>query len=69
MRVKHRIKLQLFWKILLKGRIRIFLKEKIILLQRKINGALAQLARVFDWQSKGHRFDSDMLHNLHNADF
>ncbi len=26
------------------------------------NGALAQLARAFDWQSRGHRFDSDMLH-------
>jgi hypothetical protein len=28
------------------------------------NGALAQLARVLDWQSRGHRFDSDMLHKL-----
>ena len=27
-------------------------------------GALAQLARAFDWQSKGHRFDSGMLHNF-----
>ena len=26
-------------------------------------GALAQLARAFDWQSRGHRFDSDMLHD------
>ncbi len=26
------------------------------------NGALAQLARAFGWQPKGHRFDSDMLH-------
>jgi hypothetical protein len=26
-------------------------------------GALAQLARAFDWQSRGHRFDSDMLHS------
>ncbi len=25
-------------------------------------GGLAQLARAFDWQSKGHRFDSDILH-------
>jgi hypothetical protein len=25
-------------------------------------GALAQLARVLDWQSRGHRFDSGMLH-------
>ena len=28
----------------------------------KNNGALAQLARVLDWQSRGHRFDSGMLH-------
>ena len=27
-----------------------------------IFGGLAQLARAFDWQSKGHRFDSDILH-------
>ncbi len=27
-----------------------------------INGGLAQLARAFDWQSKGHRFDSGTLH-------
>ena len=27
-----------------------------------INGGLAQLARAFDWQSKGHRFDSGNLH-------
>ena len=26
------------------------------------NGVLAQVARAFDWQSKGHRFDSDILH-------
>ena len=26
------------------------------------DGGLAQLARAFDWQSKGHRFDSDILH-------
>gem|GEM_PF-2784016 len=25
-------------------------------------GVLAQVARAFDWQSKGHRFDSDILH-------
>ncbi len=25
-------------------------------------GGLAQLARAFDWQSKGHRFDSGNLH-------
>ncbi len=26
-------------------------------------GGLAQLARAFGWQPKGHRFDSDILHN------
>ena len=26
------------------------------------DGVLAQVARAFDWQSKGHRFDSDILH-------
>ena len=26
------------------------------------NGALAHLARALDWQSKGDRFESDMLH-------
>ena len=31
-------------------------------------GGLAQLARAFDWQSKGHRFDSDILH-ADNQDF
>ena len=28
----------------------------------KERGVLAQVARAFDWQSKGHRFDSDILH-------
>ena len=27
-----------------------------------VNGALAHLARAFDWQSKGGRFESCMLH-------
>ena len=27
-------------------------------------GALAQLARAFAWHARGHRFDSDMLHNF-----
>ena len=26
------------------------------------NGELAQLARAFEWHSKGHRFDSGILH-------
>ena len=30
-------------------------------------GGLAQLARAFDWQSKGHRFDSDILHSDYQA--
>ncbi len=25
-------------------------------------GGLAQLARAFGWQPKGHRFESDILH-------
>ena len=28
-------------------------------------GALAHLARALDWQSKGDRFESDMLHKPH----
>lgn len=28
------------------------------------HGALAQLARVLDWQSKGHGFDSHTLHKM-----
>ena len=27
------------------------------------NGALAQLARALRWQCRGHRFESDILHN------
>ena len=29
---------------------------------RPAHGGLAQLARAFDLHSKGHRFDSDILH-------
>ena len=29
-------------------------------------GALAHLARALDWQSKGDRFESDMLHESLN---
>ncbi len=29
------------------------------------NGELAQLARAFEWHSKGRRFDSDILHKHH----
>ncbi len=28
----------------------------------KTNGALAHLARAFDWQSRGDQFESGMLH-------
>ena len=38
-----------------------FLLTIFLILLRRV-GALAQLARAFDWQSRGHRFDSDMLH-------
>ena len=31
-------------------------------LQRKTEGALAQLARALAWHARGHRFDSVMLH-------
>ncbi len=38
-------------------------RKKILYLHtQKQKGGLAQLARAFDWQSKGHRFDSDILH-------
>ena len=37
---------------------------KNIYIFARSNGGLAQLARAFDWQSKGHRFDSDILHKL-----
>lgn len=44
------------------------MSENILILQSSNRdyiprGALAQLARALDWQSKGHRFDSDTLHN------
>lgn len=35
--------------------------EKVYICTR-IYGALAHLARALDWQSKGDRFESDMLH-------
>ena len=34
-----------------------------VYLQRN-KGALAHLARAFDWQSKGDEFESRMLHKL-----
>ena len=41
--------------------IKIIKKAKFIAFS--IYGELAQLARAFDWQSKGRRFDSCILHN------
>ena len=38
--------------------------ENIVIFAVQKDGGLAQLARAFDWQSKGHRFDSDILHYL-----
>lgn len=34
----------------------------ILLSLLRTKGALAHLARALDWQSKGDRFESDMLH-------
>ena len=36
--------------------------KKSVFLQPLTDGALAQLARVSDWQSGGHGSDSRMLH-------
>ena len=33
------------------------------------NGDVAQLARAFDWQSRGRGFESLLLHNLLNLFF
>ena len=35
----------------------------------KSQGALAQLARVSDWQSEGHGFDSRTLHTKAGQDY
>ena len=40
------------------------MSEKVILLQIQNDGALAHLARAFDWQSRGDEFESHMLHKL-----
>ncbi len=40
----------------------IVFKKNNINLHLKIIGGLAQLARAFDWQSKGQGFDSPILH-------
>ncbi len=31
-----------------------------------VNGDVAQLARALDWQSRGRRFESDLLHKRQN---
>lgn len=38
------------------------IQKKSVFLQPLTDGALAQLARVSDWQSGGHGSDSRMLH-------
>ena len=40
-----------------------YIQKKCIFAPVK-DGALAQLARAFDWQSRGHEFDSHMLHKI-----
>ena len=40
---------------------------KLLILCTRKNGGLAQLARAFDWQSKGQRFDSAILHLIIKA--
>ena len=41
--------------------------KKYYIFALRTDGALAQLARAFDWQSRGHEFDSHMLHKLAKA--
>ena len=38
--------------------------EKVVLLHVQNDGALAHLARAFDWQSRGDEFESHMLHKI-----
>ena len=35
---------------------------KLLIIFAPANGGIAQLARAFDWQSKGQGFDSPYLH-------
>ncbi len=37
---------------------------KLFVTLQNFCGGLAHLARALDWQSKGGRFDPDILHNL-----
>ena len=40
-------------------------KSCIFAASNENDGALAQLARAFDWQSRGREFDSHTLHKKH----
>lgn len=40
------------------------LKKIVFLPPISNDGALAQLARAFDWQSRGREFDSHTLHTI-----
>ena len=42
----------------------IYLLQIIFLLNLDIKGGLAQLARALAWHARGHRFDSDILHQV-----
>ena len=40
------------------------IKTKFTIFVFDKRGGLAQLARALAWHARGHRFDSDILHNL-----
>ncbi len=40
--------------------------EKIKNIFAALIGGLAQLARALPWHGRGHRFESDILHNVLN---
>ena len=42
-------------------------KSCIFAASNENDGALAQLARAFDWQSRGREFDSHTLHSQNQA--
>ncbi len=42
-------------------------KRCIFAVSNEKDGALAQLARAFDWQSRGREFDSHTLHKENQA--
>ena len=41
-------------------------KRRLSLDFDRLTGALAHLARAFDWQSRGDQFESGMLHQIFN---